>query len=355
MKVTSIHYVARASFRLLVCLGLAAPVWAAGGLGATANFDISPQRLPSAMLRYSEQSGVQVTSPAELLADRDSPGVKGALSGQRALTQLLAGTGLEFDAVDDTTVAIRIAHAGSARAQRPVAQPVADVHLAQAAERLAQATERPNTVQSLPAPSAAPPREEEPVALQEVIVTAQKRTENILSVPISITAVNEAVLDQRGVKDIDDLSRLVPGVSLITPAVATTPQSTGVRVVSIRGISATAGSATTGIYVDDTPIQGRESGSVYPELFDLDRVEVLRGPQGTLFGAGSEGGTVRFITPQPSLTRFSLYSRDEMSFTSGGTPSYEGGVAAGGPLVEDKLGLRASFWARQDGGYIDRV
>ena len=347
MKLQSIHCV-RTLLCLLVCLGLSAPTWAAGGLAATARFDISPQRLPSAMLRYSEQSGVQVTSPAELLSGRDSPGVKGALSGQRALTQLLAGTGLEFEVVDDTTVAIRRPRAGSARDERPPVQPVADVHLA-------QTSERPNTVQSLPAPtasSAAP--EAEPVALQEVIVTAQKRSENILSVPISITAVNEAVLDQRGVKDIDDLSRLVPGVSLITPAVSGTPQSTGVRVVSIRGISATAGSATTGIYVDDTPIQGRESGSVYPELFDLDRVEVLRGPQGTLFGAGSEGGTVRFITPQPSLTKFSLYSRDEMSFTSGGTPSYEGGVAAGGPLVEDKLGLRASFWARQDGGYIDR-
>jgi outer membrane receptor protein involved in Fe transport len=347
MKLQSIRC-ARTLLCLLVCLGLNAPTWAAGGLAATTRFDISPQRLPSAMLRYSEQSGVQVTSPAELLSGRDSPGVKGALSGQHALTQLLAGTGLEFEVVDDTTVAIHRPRAGSARAERAPVQPVADVHLA-------QASERPNTVQSLPAPTASGAAPEaEPVALQEVIVTAQKRSENILSVPISITAVSEAVLDQRGIKDIDDLSRLVPGVSLITPAAASTPQSTGVRVVSIRGISATAGSATTGIYVDDTPIQGRESGSVYPELFDLDRVEVLRGPQGTLFGAGSEGGTVRFITPQPSLNRFSLYSRDEMSFTSGGTPSYEGGVAAGGPLVEDKLGLRASFWAREDGGYIDR-
>jgi outer membrane receptor protein involved in Fe transport len=93
---------------------------------------------------------------------------------------------------------------------------------------------------------------------------------------------------------------------------------------------------------------------VYPELFDLDRVEVLRGPQGTLFGAGSEGGTVRFITPQPSLTRFSVYSRDEMAFTRSGTPSYEAGIAAGGPVVEDRLGFRASLWARQDGGYINR-
>src|SRR6185437_6771 len=103
---------ARTLLYLLVCLGLTAPGWAEGGLAATTHFDISPQRLPSAMLRYSEQSGVQVTSPAELLAGRDSPGVKGALSGQRALSQLLAGTGLEFEVVDDTTVAIHVGGRG---------------------------------------------------------------------------------------------------------------------------------------------------------------------------------------------------------------------------------------------------
>jgi outer membrane receptor for ferric coprogen and ferric-rhodotorulic acid len=165
MKVQSVHS-ARAVLCLLVGLGLAPPVCAAGGLAATANFDISPQRLPSAMLRYSEQSGVQVTSPAELLAGRDSPGVKGALSGQRALTQLLAGTGLEFEVVDDTTVAIRRGGSASsgARAVRPTPQPVADVHLAQAADR-------PNTVQSLPAPGGsgtaadAEPETGQPVAL----------------------------------------------------------------------------------------------------------------------------------------------------------------------------------------------
>jgi iron complex outermembrane recepter protein len=340
-------------FGLLVC-SISLPVSAASGLAATSHFDISPQRLPAALLRYSQQSGVQVTSPAELLADRDSPGVKGELSAQRALTQLLSGTGLEFDVVDDTTVAIHPGRTGSASPDTvprewPTPQKVADV-------RLAQASDRPAAVQSTASPgtTAAAAAEEASPALQEVIVTAQKRSENILSVPISITAVNETVLDERGVKDIDDLSRLVPGVSLFAPPASSTPQSTGVRIISIRGISATAGSATTGVYVDDTPIQGRESGTVYPEIFDLDRVEVLRGPQGTLFGAGSEGGTVRFITPQPSLTRFSLYSRDEMAFTRSGTPSYEAGVAAGGPLVEDGLGLRASLWARQDGGYINR-
>src|SRR5690242_536796 len=100
---------------LLLLLGFSA--WAAarasGGLAATAAFDIGPQRLPTAVLRYSEQSGVQVTSPAELLAGRYSPGVKGSFSAQLALTQLLNGTGLEFDVIDATTVAIRPSAAGA--------------------------------------------------------------------------------------------------------------------------------------------------------------------------------------------------------------------------------------------------
>jgi outer membrane receptor protein involved in Fe transport len=86
-------------------------------------------------------------------------------------------------------------------------------------------------------------------------------------------------------------------------------------------------------------------------MFDLERVEVLRGPQGTLFGAGSEGGTVRFITPQPDLRKFGVYGRSEFSTTQGGDPSYELGVAFGAPLVE-------TGWApggARDGGWVDRV
>jgi iron complex outermembrane recepter protein len=195
--------------------------------------------------------------------------------------------------------------------------------------------------------------------LEEVVVTAQKRTENIMSVPISITAVSQASLDALEIKDITDISRIAPGVSLLPGGpggggASGAAQSTGGTTVVIRGIAATAGSATTGIYLDDTPITGRESGTVYPTIFDLERVEVLRGPQGTLFGAGSEGGTVRFITPTPSLTAMSVYVHSEAAFTQGGTPSFEVGAALGGPIVEDKVGLRASIWTRYDGGYIDR-
>ena len=195
--------------------------------------------------------------------------------------------------------------------------------------------------------------------LEEVVVTAQKRTENIMSVPISITAVSQATLEALEIKDINDISRIAPGVSLLPGGpggggASGAAQSTGETTVVIRGIAATAGSATTGIYLDDTPITGRESGTVYPLIFDLERVEVLRGPQGTLFGAGSEGGTVRFITPTPSLTNMSAYAHTEAAFTQGGTPSFEAGVAMGGPIIDDKVGLRASIWTRYDGGYIDR-
>ena len=84
-------------------------------------------------------------------------------------------------------------------------------------------------------------------------------------------------------------------------------------------------------------------------------MEVLRGPQGTLFGAGSEGGAVRFITPQPSLSQYSGYARSELAFTDGGAPSYEVGLAGGGPLIDNEVGFRASAWFRRDGGWIDRV
>ena len=92
-----------------------------------------------------------------------------------------------------------------------------------------------------------------------------------------------------------------------------------------------------------------------PKSFDIDRVEVLRGPQGTLFGAGSMGGTVRYITAKPSLTQTSVYARSELAYTQDGDPSYEAGVAIGGPLIDNKLGARASIWYRKDGGWIDRI
>ena len=186
--------------------------------------------------------------------------------------------------------------------------------------------------------------------LQEIVVTATRHEESLSKVPISVTALTQEAIDDRGIKDIMDVARFTPGINV---------DNSGTNNISIRGIASSGGAGTTGIYIDDTPIQMRalafNPDEALPKSFDIDRVEILRGPQGTLFGAGSEGGTVRYITAQPSLTQSSMYSRDEVSYTQGGAPSYEAGIAAGGPLIDDVLGARITVWYRRDGGYINSI
>jgi len=204
---------------------------------------------------------------------------------------------------------------------------------------------------SPPAPAAAPEAAAEVSGpLQEIVVTATRHEESLSKVPISVTALTQEAMDVRGIKDILDVARFTPGINI---------DNSGTNNIAIRGIASTGGAGTTGIYLDDTPIQIRalafNPDDALPQSFDLDRIEVLRGPQGTLFGAGSEGGTVRYITTQPSLTQSSIYSRSEVSTTVGGKPSYEAGVAGGTPLIDGTLGVRVSAWYRYDGGYINRI
>jgi outer membrane receptor protein involved in Fe transport len=185
--------------------------------------------------------------------------------------------------------------------------------------------------------------------IEEVVVTATRRSESINKVPISVSAFTKDQMTKLGIKSFAGLVNYTPGVSF-------DPDSNN---ISIRGISSNSGAGTTGIYIDDTPIQMRTLGfgsyNTLPQIFDLERVEVLRGPQGTLFGAGSEGGTVRYITPQPSLSQYSVYAKSEISTTRNGSPNYEAGVAVGGPIIDGQLGFRVSAWGRRDGGWVDRV
>jgi outer membrane receptor protein involved in Fe transport len=175
-------------------------------------------------------------------------------------------------------------------------------------------------------------------------------------VPLSLSAVTQRAMDQTGVESLQDLSRTVISVAFRRNNNEGNPN------VAIRGIASQLGAPTTGIYLDDTPLQKRDNpgsasgnGTPFPQLFDLERVEVLRGPQGTLYGSSAEGGAVRFITPAPSLTKESVYAKVQTSKTEGGGWSYEAGVALGGPIVRDKLGFRASVFRRHTGGYIDQV
>ena len=113
-----------------------------------------------------------------------------------------------------------------------------------------------------------------------------------------------------------------------------------------------------GLFVDDIPIPSDRIstfGRAFPPMFDLERVEILRGPQGTLLGEGAEGGAVRFISAQPNLRTLDGFTRAQYALTENGGPSYDFGGAFGGPIVPGSLGFRVSAWSRHEGGFVDRV
>ena len=197
-------------------------------------------------------------------------------------------------------------------------------------------------------------------ALEEVVVTATRQTSTVNKVALSVSAVTQKSLDKQGVQTVDDLSRQVPGFTFRRSGGDNNPQLT------IRGIggnsltSTSGGAATTGVYIDDIPLQQRNlngletgNGTVTPVLYDLDRIEVLRGPQGTLYGGSSEGGTLRFITPTPSLTHYSGQFRVGGEAVENGGWGNEEGFAVGGPIVQDKLGFRISGYRTDRPGWID--
>src|ERR1700734_1158359 len=159
----------------------------------------------------------------------------------------------------------------------------------------------------------APPSDE----LQEIVVTAEKRDSTVQKTPISITAISGSDLQAQGLSDMTSVAQQVPGVSFKT-------SGPGQTEFEMRGLTSTGGeSPTVGFYLDETaltPPAMAQNGKVVvdPNLFDLNRVEILRGPQGTLYGSGSMGGTIKLVTNQPDLQNFGVNAEGIFSGTDGG-------------------------------------
>lgn len=189
----------------------------------------------------------------------------------------------------------------------------------------------------------------------DVIVTAQKRSETLQTVPLSITALTEKDLERRGVQSLYDVSRIAPSLAVVS-------SGPGENNLIVRGISSVAGSAATvGYYLDDTPIAASSNaallstrGVIDPSALDIARIEVLRGPQGTLYGSSSMGGTVRYIANQPVLDRTSGRIRAELSDTEHGGVNYNVNGIINLPVLKDVAALRVAAYYRRDDGYIDR-
>ena len=192
--------------------------------------------------------------------------------------------------------------------------------------------------------------------LEEIIVTAERRRESLDKVPISVTAFSQKTMDDLHIQNFQDLASVVPGLVLQIPVGGLQD----INDVAIRGVFSGGNAPTTQFYIDETPVAIRTlpaagpSASPHPLIFDLDRVEVLRGPQGTLFGSSAMGGAIRYITPQPALNDESGYTKVDVSYTDRGAPSYETGAAYGAPVVTGVAGFRVSAWFQSEGGFIDK-
>jgi outer membrane receptor protein involved in Fe transport len=185
--------------------------------------------------------------------------------------------------------------------------------------------------------------------LEEVVVTATKRgNENLQSVPIAITAVSQATLEAKGAVDFADYARSVPSLSFVDSGPA-------FKTYVIRGINSTGtGVATVGQYVDDVLITG-DLRQPDLRLFDVQRVEVLRGPQGTLYGSGSLSGTIRTIINPPDPTEYHVDVVGRASDTEYGGGNYNGAVTFNAPIVGDRVALRATAYDDEESGFINNV
>lgn len=186
----------------------------------------------------------------------------------------------------------------------------------------------------------------------EIVVTALRRESTVQSTPLAITALGDAALANLGATTIADVVRQVPGLQL-------TESDSGRTRVSIRGIQG-AGESTVGLYYGDTPLTGPSGVSSDPagatpnlNLFDVQRVEVLRGPQGTLYGSGSMGGTIRVLFNQPDATRYEGQVEGQLANTRYGSFSYFAKGAVNAPLIEDKLAARLVLYKERQGGFVD--
>jgi outer membrane receptor protein involved in Fe transport len=282
-------------------------------------FSIPAQTLSSALLAFSRQSGVVVVVAPGVVAAKRSPGVLGTYTASAALVKLLTGTGLKPVRAQDggfTLAAISLQTA-----------PDDDQNGVGAFES----------------------------TLSEVIVTATRRAEPASKVGEGISVVTSEQLDMLSANSLQDFLQLTPGLSLQSYG------SPGYGSIEIRGISPQSVGATVAVYIDDIPFGGSsnlsEGGDFTPDLdpADIERVEVLKGPQGTLYGASSLGGVIKYVTKKPSLNQTQGGVSEDVSFTHGGEPSVKARASFSTPIIDDKLAVRVSGYYRRIGGFIDDV
>lgn len=314
-------------------------------------FNIEPQSIDSALITFSEQAHIQVVIAPDANSSTESPSIHGTVSPRKALDALLERSGLKYVAVGESVSVTaggdfspEVSSPGETGKMLSVgsignAEGATDVPEKEVAKKGSTAGQQGEGANRLPV----------------VIVTAEKRTERLQDVPVPVTALSADTLIEGNQLRLQDYFSQVPGLSYTTDI-------RGSPSISIRGLMTATDFAnpTVGIIVDDVPFgssTGLGGGSSAPDIdpSELERIEVLRGPQGTLYGANTLGGLIKFVSVDPSTDRVS-------GRVEAGTSGVYNGVQAGynfrGAVnipIGDTLAMRASGFARRDPGYIDNV
>lgn len=358
-KRSQIHsFAVRSLSTLVILLALTLGTHAAAAIDFSkpVAFDIPAQPLSTALVRFSDQAGVQFTAPATSLDRLTTQGVRGQYAPTAALRIMLRNTGLTYRVVDARTVAISRPQPASAETPSAPAESAGKEGktVTSGRFRLARAHHEITASPAAVTPESGSPNSAQ-TGLQEIVVTAERRRDRLLDAPASISVLSSATLSELGAVQFRDFASTVPGLSFTTTGA-------GYTQITLRGV--TSGffpGSTVAIYVDDVPY-GSSSAfaqaaqlSLDVGLFDIDRIDVLRGPQGTLYGASAMGGLIKYVTTPPNTTRFGGEVRAELSDTEDGRPSYTGDIVLNDPLIPDKAALRASLYYNRDGGYVDNL
>ncbi len=316
-------------------------------------FNIPAQSLRTALAEYAAQSDIQMMFSQSDVARTTSQSVAGEMTLEQALKAILRNSGLEYVFTDSDTVVIRkkFKKMTSNAYQKNDA-----VYVDAVRSGPSNNSQNQQQAQMMGAKdSGHSSLEGDIIHLEEILVTAQKREQSLQHIPMSMSALTSGQLSAVGATAFEDYARLVPGLSFIG-------SGEGQRKIVLRGVSNSNELNQTpsrlqqsvGIYLDEIAITNGAL-SVDLKLFDLERVEVLRGPQGTLYGAGSQSGAVRLITKKPNLQDVEALFKSSLSQTRYGGTNYNFNIAANFPIIKDKLAIRVSTYYYKESGFVDNM
>src|ERR1700722_2867527 len=322
------------------------------------DLDIPSQNLNDALQAFALASQHKLLYSSELVNGKRSPALKGQFTTEQAVKSLLAGTNLNYEVTSDGLVLIRAADeaarastAAPAISAAPAGAPTTPKETGKQSSqdfRVAQVDQGKTSSDA----AAMSQNSAASSGLSEIIVTAEKRSERLQDVPSSITALSQNFIQNTGAQQLQDLVQAVPGLAF-------EPNASGTAVLSIRGVNTSSSKSNlqspVALYVDEVPVLDPFIPWAVPrlDLFDVNRAEILRGPQGTLFGSGALGGAIRIVTNKPDMTDFQAVVEQTLASRDAGALSYSTSVVANLPLIANVLAVRFVGFYDRDGGWID--